>query len=244
MVNNRLDPKKTIVSILVLSIVAGIGYSIFRQTTQVVTPQIAQVSDAGSVSLDASPPPTFLYLNQSFTLDINAHPSTDKITAVQLDLSYDPASVEITSVTPTDYLPVVLEAPTIVSGHATLVVGAPVNSGGRDTWGTVVKLNVKTKKLGPQIINFGDGCLVAGLNSSGERSYISSNILKSVTPIQLGVYNVGDINFSKTIDLFDYNLFVKDWGVTTPTPANLDGKNGVDLYDYNLFVANYGLKSP
>lgn len=50
----------------------------------------------------------------------------------------------------------------------------------------------------------------------------------------------GDLNKNGSVDIFDYNTLVAEFGKTSPSPAdiNLDGK--IDIFDYNILVANFG----
>ena len=226
---------------LLIAGTVGLG-AYYLVKTNSPTPQrvgINEVTSSGTVGLEASPAPSSHYLDTEFTLDINAKFSdnSEHLAAVQLELSYNPTKLQIVSFTPTDYLPVSLSAPTIASGRVTATLGAPVDSGGRSTWGTIGKLVIKPLALGTQTINFDTNTLASGLSSPG-------NILKSVTPIITTVINIGDINSDKIVNLFDYNLFVRDYGITTYSPADFNHSGKVDLFDYNLFVANYGKTSP
>lgn len=54
---------------------------------------------------------------------------------------------------------------------------------------------------------------------------------------------VGDIVDNNTIDIFDYNIIVQDFGPRMPetgSPADLDLDGDVDIFDYNLIVQNFG----
>jgi len=54
--------------------------------------------------------------------------------------------------------------------------------------------------------------------------------------------NPADFNFDGKVDIFDYKLFVKDFGKTgSPGWVKADvNKNGkIDIFDYNLFIENY-----
>ena len=57
----------------------------------------------------------------------------------------------------------------------------------------------------------------------------------------------GDIDSNGIIDIFDYNIFVENFGKTTPTtppnqliPSDLDFSGKVDIFDYNIFIENFG----
>lgn len=227
-----------ILSIFAFSLVIAVGFTAFRLSSPAPQPvTVAEVTAGGTVSLEASPPPNHLVLGREYTFNINAHSGSSHVTAVQLELIYDPAKLQITHVTKTGYLPVYLASPVIAGGMVKTTVGAEPDSGGKADWGTVVSFTVKAIALGSSSLEFGSGSLASTLETNG-------NSLGSIRNELITAYNVGDIDFSKTIDLFDYNLFIKDYGKTGYSPANLDGLDGVNLFDFNLFVANYGKTSP
>jgi len=177
-----------------------------------------------TITLEASPAPIKTFLNHPFELDLNAKSIQDKLTGVELKLNFDPSSLEIKAIQPTEYLPVVLSNAIFGSGLFTTALTVPPDSGGRSDWGTFSKITVKPLLLGEHQITF-DNTIVSTLNSD-------KNGLLSSTPIAITVYNPGDLNYSKNIDLFDYNLLLAGYGTT------------YTLYDYNDLVANYGKTSP
>lgn len=236
---NRPNRLLSLPLFVLIAIIIGLGGFYLIKPNSPTPLSINEVTTSGTVSLEASPAPSSHYLGEEFTLDINSifEPNTEHVTAVQLELVYDPSKLQITNFAKTDYLPTYLSAPVISGGKLTVTLGAPADSGGRSTWGTVGKITIKPLALGTHEINFNDGTLVSGISSTG-------NVLKKVTSIVTTVVNVGDINRDKKVDLFDYNLFVRDYGLTTYSPADFNHSGKVDLFDYNLFVANYGLTSP
>lgn len=204
------------------------------------TPQsigINEITLAGSTTLEASPAPTSQTIGQEFSLDINAHSGTDLVSLVKLDLVYDASALSIKSFTKTDYLPVVAEAPVIANGRLTAIFTVEENVTGKPDWGTVGKLVIKPLKTGKHTIEFSDGTKV-------ESTGFPTNALKSVTPIVINVFHIGDIDKNKGVWLTDYNLFVKDFGMSGYSPADLDKSGQVNMNDYKLFAENYGKVSP
>jgi murein DD-endopeptidase MepM/ murein hydrolase activator NlpD len=49
----------------------------------------------------------------------------------------------------------------------------------------------------------------------------------------------GDINGDSKINIFDYNIFIVDYG-TTNRRSDLNGDGDVDIFDYNILVVGYG----
>lgn len=218
----------------------GTGYWFISSLTEKTQPQLVginEVSLAGSTSLEASPAPTNQTITQEFTLDINAKSGTDAVTSVKLDLVYDQSKLEVKSLTKTDYLPIIVDEPVIANGRIQARYSVASGSAGKTDWGTVAKISIKPLALGKHTIEFNDGTLVT---SEG----FPTNALKAVTPIEINVFNIGDIDKDKGVYLTDYNIFVTEFGKSGYSPADLDKSGQVNLNDYKLFVENFGKKSP
>jgi len=219
--------------------VVGLG---FWYTAKIYTslPQpldINEIVATGTSSLEASPAPANIVIGQELTLDINVHSGTDKVTSVKLAMSYDDTKLAIESLLGTDYLPVATVAAEISGNQVTATYSVIEGAEGKADWGTVAKLKLKALALGTQTITFTNdsNILTAGLPTGA---------LKTVTPIVIHVGNVGDLNFDKKVDLLDYNIFVGDFDKSGSYSSDLDHSGQVNLQDYTLFTKNYGLTSP
>jgi len=52
---------------------------------------------------------------------------------------------------------------------------------------------------------------------------------------------VGDLNQDRKVDIFDYNIFLPEFGKNQAgNLADLDKNGKVDIFDYNLFLSNFG----
>lgn len=52
---------------------------------------------------------------------------------------------------------------------------------------------------------------------------------------------LGDLNQDRTVNLFDYNLFLPEFGNTNPgNIADLNKNGKVDIFDYNILLGNFG----
>jgi hypothetical protein len=225
---------------LIAAILLVLGFGAWY-TTRVISPSPAQplainelsVSSSGTATLEASPAPTNQYLGQEFTLDLNAHSGADKVKYVKLNLVYDDTKLEIKSLTKTDYLSQVVEAPVIGNDQVTATYAVPEGNDGKADWGTVAKIVIKPLAVGKHIINFTDGTTV-------KTELLPDGGLKEVKPIEITIFHVGDIDQDKIVSLLDYNLFVTDYDKSGFSRADLDKSGQVNLNDYKLFVANYG----
>ena len=227
--------------ILAILGVSAIITAAFLISQRIISPEqigINEVTSAGTVSLEASPPPNHLILGKGYTIDINARLSGGThLTAIQLELLYDPAKLAINNVAIGNFLPIQLSAPAVTSNMIKATLGAEPNSGGKTDWGTVATITVTPTALGTQTLTFGPKTLATVTELSG-------NALSSVKDETMTVYNLGDINFDKVINLLDYNQLVTDYGKSGYSPADLNWDSQVNLFDYNIFVTNYGKTSP
>jgi hypothetical protein len=54
-------------------------------------------------------------------------------------------------------------------------------------------------------------------------------------------YTTGDINEDGTVDIFDFNTLMVNWGDSPAnSAADLDGNGVVDIFDFNLLMVNWG----
>lgn len=205
------------------------------------SPSASPSSTTKTVTLSASPPPTSLRLNQARSLNINAHVNNDSVSAVQLELIYDSTKLKIQNLAPTDYLPNVLSQPVYQPGRILATYAAPPDSGGQSLdWGTVATLTITPLTYGSSTIEFGFNTLVAAASSD-------NSVLIPPDVINITTYNVADTNRDGSVNIYDYNLFVSQYGleqspVAGPADFNRDGK--VNIFDYNIFVENYGFTTP
>ena len=201
------------------------------------TPPTCEFICPGHVSLSASPTPTNVTLGQNFKLDLNAYPGANSLVAVQLELIYDPEKLNIFGLDHSDYLPNYLANPIFGSGKFETTLSVQPDTGGVSTWGTLGKLNITPLALGTHSIEFGSNTIATIIGSD-------TNAFQSNSGLIINVFNPGDINKDKTVDLFDYTYFVLDYGKTGYSPADFNSSSKVDLFDYTIFVANYGKTSP
>lgn len=191
----------------------------------------------GSVAIKASPNPAKLTLGQNYKLNLNAVPSTNPLTAIQLELTYDPTKIEIFGLDHSDYFPIYLVNPKFNPGKFETTLAAKPDSKGIAVAVNIGSISIKPLELGEHLIQFGSGTIITTLNNN-------ANTYQPGRSINLTVYNQGDLNQDKIVNLFDYTIFVPEYGQTGASPADLNGDGKVDLFDYTIFVTNYGKTSP
>ncbi len=64
----------------------------------------------------------------------------------------------------------------------------------------------------------------------------STTSTTSPTPVPLS----GDVNDDGSVNLFDFNILVRDYGKTGEYKADLNRDGTVNLFDFNILVRNYG----
>lgn len=85
------------------------------------------------------------------------------------------------------------------------------------------------------LANVDDINRIAESNESNNTLSETLNVADSASTLQ------GDINNSGSVDIFDYNLLLTDFGKTGDGLAGDVDKNGrVDIFDYNLLLGNFG----
>lgn len=64
------------------------------------------------------------------------------------------------------------------------------------------------------------------------------------SPSPSPTFLLGDLNQDRKVDIFDYNLFLPEFGKTAAgNIADLDRNGKVDIFDYNVFLGNFGKTS-
>lgn len=134
---------------------------------------INEVSQSGTVTLSLpSTIPTTTTIDSTAPLTINTGGS--KVTAVQIELTYDPNSLSNPTITPGTILPVELVKPKIAGDKIIVTLAVKPDSGGYSGEGVLANLKFRSKNSASSSISFTQNTLVAALGSSG-------NVLKAAT---------------------------------------------------------------
>lgn len=171
---------------------------------------------------------------------------TNKVSAVDLRLRFDPSFMKINSLTANSAIfQNTLSAADIdnTNGVAKITVATSNPTGVNGSDFTVATFEAKVfEKTGSTKLYFGPNTTITALG-------ISNNVLKqgveSTITINQAASITGDINKSGKVDIFDYNLLLENFGNTTcgniadTAPVNRPDCK-VDIFDYNVLLENFG----
>src|SRR3989344_2150429 len=161
----RQYPLITLNSILLLAVI-GLGVW-YYSSTKGTLPQIAQVShQAGSVNLKLEPATVTVAVNTETTINMTINTTTAKVSAAAVELAYNPAKLQVTSVTAGDFLTIVLVQSTIANGKINFTLAAPPDSGGKQGSGTLATIKVKPLTTGSSTLTFTGNTQVAVIGSN------------------------------------------------------------------------------
>ena len=243
-----MTTKSLIISFVVLLVITAGAYQLYGAAK----PQIAQPANisvvnsaTGTISLAMSPATVSLEPNTTTTITLTADTGTGNMTGAEIELTFDPTALQVSSFTKATFLSNPLSGPTITSGKATIALGAPAASGGKTGAGDVATIVVKPLKAGTFTLTYGDATFAT--------STTVGNMLKSVSNATIIAYGRADLSGATgtpdgKVDLYDLNPIIADYNKTgaagfvrtdmSGLAGTPDGK--VDLHDYSYFVTKYG----
>lgn len=180
-----------------------------------------------------------LYPQEEFQTSITLNTGVNLVTAVDLRLSFDPAKIEILSLTPnTTYFHEILTPFSLDNQNQTarIVLGSGTNNKINGSGIPIGELRFKAKKA-PGLSTF-----------SLEKSKVSAfdftdSVLafSSVLNIEIQEPIKGDLDLNGQVDIFDYNLMIQNFGsLVCGNMADIDHNCKVNIFDYNLLIENFG----
>ncbi len=178
----RKSSKRLIIGIIILvgliAIVATRG-----QQLQPAPVGINEIKNtAGTVDLSFSPNKLDLELGKERTVSLLINTGAQKATGAQIELTYDPSYLTISSITPNTFFSNVLSNPSFTSGKVTFTYATNPDQGGASGSGNIAVVKIKGLKTGTTSLAFGDQTAVSAIDSS-------ANVLKSVEPLKLTIIN-------------------------------------------------------
>ncbi len=176
--NSILNPKilgsLTAVFLLVVGVGAGVYLTQRPQQTQTQ-------ANLTPTDLSFKPPATDTKVGDKFSIDIFANANNNQITSAKLAIKYDPEILELTSITPKEFLPKVLIAPVMAPGSASVSLGTDGNAGISGS-GVVATLSFTSKKAAPSTI--------ISLDNSQTQINILGSTTNSLAPVQNAIVSV------------------------------------------------------
>jgi len=183
----KLKKKKVTKNKLSLYIIIGsaliLGILFYlRQNSLLLQPSnIMEIkNNTGDIVLSLTPANSELNLNQDTTLSLLVDTKGAKVSAVQVELTYDQSQLEISDIKPSDFLPVELLKPKNENELVKFVYAVPPESGGKAGTGTVATLKVKAKKTGTHQLSYTPNTMAAAIGYNG-------NVLRQATDATIQV---------------------------------------------------------
>lgn len=189
----------------------------------------------------------------NFSLTLKINPGTNRVSAVELYLSFDKTRLQLNNLTASTAFPTVLKSATIdgTTGTASITLGSPPDSPVTTIAEVVtldfsVKSNASAGNAGVAVVNTSKAAAVGETGnvivSSGYGSATVAVVVPSPSPSP--VFNRADLDQNGRVWLEDYNILVSVFGQTNPVPgwirADIDKNGKIDIYDYNILVTEFG----
>lgn len=225
--------------VILLTLFGIIGLNSYQSSVE--TPIVAETVSGGTIDLSLFASRAYLLPQQETNLTLRIS-STSRVTGVTVELDYNPATVQVISVTQGDFLSNVLSSPKIQNGKVSFTYAAPPDSGGVESSGTLATIKIKPFVYGDFTLEFSPNTVAYGIDPASSQA-IPGNTLRSLTNQHPPVRSPADFNLDAVINLADYNFFVGAYGTAQPPvagPADINEDGHVNLADYNLFVPEYG----
>lgn len=227
--------------IALFAIVAGTYFSVREKE------QATNSNAAADVSLIFNTPTLSSNINTSLTPRIVVNPTTNQVTAVEVNLSFDPAKMMINSITNSGIFAKTLKAPVIdnSAGTASFVYGIDVVANSTPvpvtTTSDVATINLTTKGVqGSAVLNIANTSIVTAKD-------VDTSVLGTYGTMTINIGSGGqtypdwDVNSDGTVNIIDIGIVVDNYGSSTPTVARADvnGDDIINIIDIGIIVDNY-----
>lgn len=152
--------------IFVLLVISAVGYFAYSRLPKAVPIGINEVSNVSQATVTLSLPSTVKATPGSeSSIDLTIDTGNAKISAVQVELNYDPALISTPTLSQGDFLTEKLGTPKVKDGVISFVYVIPLGSEGKSGTGKLATLKFKALKDGGTIA-FSKNTMVASIGSS------------------------------------------------------------------------------
>lgn len=200
---------------------------------------------APATSLYISPAQVSVYRGKSTDLSVKMDTSTNLVTGIDIDISFDPTSFEVTSMTKgsgianlNNEIAARVKIDNVLGkvtySAFTIDTAKAVNGSGLE----VLKLTVNVKPnaaTGSRNIGFDSTTAVAAVQEN-------QNVVINKTPTSINIKKYADVSGDGLINMVDIGIIVDNYGSTPPSfaDADINTDNIVNIVDIGIIVDNYG----
>lgn len=253
-----VNPKILGLLTVLLLLVGGVGTGVYltRNPNQSLTQATLSTAD-----ISFKPKEIQTEAGAGFNVDVFGNANGNQITSVTLAIKYDPDVLVLQSISPKQFLPKVLVAPSIASGSASISLGTDGNSGISGS-GVIATLSffVNNRSSGSTQIGFETGKTI--VNTLGNPSNLAGNLASAkiiINPASgqpqapLPVSDDAttssastsrgefDFNADNQINSIDLSVLYSAWGkpeTEVQKKADINGDGVVNGLDYAKFLPN------
>jgi len=227
--------------IALFAIVVGTYYSSRERE------QATSSNAAADVTLAFNTPSLNSNINTTLSPRITINPTTNQVTAVEVNLTFDPAKMTINTITNSGTFAKTLKDPVInnTTGTASFTYGINVVDNTTPVPVTVVSdvavINLTTKS------SVGDAVLRIANTSIATAKGVDTSVLGTYGSMTIKIANANqtyenwDVNTDNVINIIDIGLVVDNYESSSPTTtrADVNGDGIINIIDIGIVVDHY-----
>ena len=160
--SKKREKNKLLSSLLVIVFFVLIVGGIYYYSSNSAKPAEKTRED---VVLTLEPSTTTVKAGDTFTVNVNMDTKTETVSATELHINYEAATLQGVSFTKGTFLPVELTKASIGAGKASIILGSEPTTPQKGT-GTVATLKFKAKSVGSTLVQFDPATKVAALGET------------------------------------------------------------------------------
>lgn len=233
---------------------ASIALGALLYAYQKLKPQSIKIAEigvpSGTVTLTLNAPSPNLPLNQDATITLSYSSPTEKLTAIQVEFTYDPSYLTINNVTPSPAFGTVLQPPIIQNGKISFAYGITPDSNGLIGTGIVATFSARALQLGSTSLSYTSNTLASTIERNDNALLTVANPTftiidlspspsvspsppptspsPSTLPSPSLTNKPGDLNNDGVVNFIDFNELITYFGTT------------YNLGHFNDLITNFG----